>query len=248
MRGANILVVLLAVGMLIFGCTSPSPPAKANQSGGEGPAAPPSGANDAAGGNAGAAGAGSSDAGASGGAGSAGAGTGDAGSGNGGTGGNGGNGGSSSSDDLAGMGYEALAALGVPLECDITVNSTTMKIYMKGSEEVRADVPISAQGSTCRMMASIVKGKDYYAGCTDGTLYPGCAWLKMSENTSSAGAGASPAEAPEYDTVPPADISCKPWVYDASKFATPGKICTLEEMMQQYQQQYQQGNYPDGYE
>lgn len=242
MRGANIVLVMLAVGLLVFGCTSPTPPAKPGESGGDGTAAPPSGGGQ--------------------GVPPSGSGTGD--SSQGGTQpGDGtvpegdqsqgeapdeGSGGGQGGDDLAGMGYGALAAMGVPLECDITVNSTTMKVYMKGSGEVRSEFTISGSGSTCRKMVSVMKGDDYYSGCSDGTLFPGCDWLHTTAQDSGGDAGQASAEPPDYDSIPPMDIDCRPWVYDASKFATPGKACTMEELMQQYQKQYQQGDYPGGYE
>ena len=234
MRGANVLVILLVVGLLVFGCASPTPPAKPNDSG-----APPSGGSGAVA--------------------PSGSGTGDS---SGTTPGDGtvpqdddtsgdddqsGGNGQADGDDLTGKGYDALAALGVPLECDITMNSTTMKVYMKGSDEVRGEVPIDEQGATCRKMVSIMEGGKYYAGCSDGTLYPQCDWLYVTDEDSQPSADTS-TDTPDYDSVPPADISCKPWLYDASKFATPGKVCSLDDLMQQYQQQYSQGNYPSGYE
>ncbi|MCI0503952.1 hypothetical protein L0Y65_04535 [Candidatus Micrarchaeota archaeon] len=144
-------------------------------------------------------------------------------------------------DGLAGQTYEALATMGVPLQCDMTVNSTTVKVYMKGGDEVRSEVAITQEGSTCGKMVSIMKGDDFYMGCADGTLFPQCDWLHMTSETTGASGPAS-SEPPDYSEVPPAKINCVPWIYDASKFATPGKVCSMDDLMQGYQQ----GDYPGG--
>jgi hypothetical protein len=230
MRGANIFAILLVVGILLFGCTSPTPPAKPNgtgtvpSSGGEGTAPSETG------GTSGSSGTGTG-------------GTGSSGTGSSGTGTSGGNGSSGSSggsgsavDDLAGKGYEALVAMGVPLQCDITTTSQgktmNMHVYMKGSEAVRSETTV-AGSETCAQMVTIMKGKTVYMGCVDGDVMQGCKWLQMDINDSqpqTAGATAPP----DYNDVPPADINCSPWVYDASKFVVTGKVCNLNDLMKGY--------------
>ncbi len=231
MRGANIFVALLVVGILIFGCTSPAPPAKPNQSANAtaptgGQTTPPTetGGTSGASGGTGTTGTGTS------GTGSSGTGASGTGTGTGSTG--------TSGDDLAGKGYEALAAMGVPLQCDITTtsNGTTMNmhVYMKGSEEVRSETTLAGT-ETCTQMVTIMKGKTVYIGCVEGDIMQGCKWLQMSvEPSGQASPTAGTASPPDYADVPPADISCTPWVYDASKFVVSGKACNLDDLMKGY--------------
>ncbi|MFH0884573.1 MAG: hypothetical protein V1861_02590 [Candidatus Micrarchaeota archaeon] len=210
MRGANIFVILLVVGILLFGCTTPTPPTKPNGTGTPpatgGQTTPP----DGTGGN------GSSD-------------TeppedDDTGSG-------------SSGDDLAGKGYEALAALGIPLQCDIstTYNGTTtnMRVYMKGSEEVRSETTL-ADAEICAQMVTIIKGNTFYTGCVDGDIMPGCKWLQMNVEDSEQPPTSGTTAPPDYADVPPADINCVPWVYDASKFVVSGEVCNLDDLIKGY--------------
>jgi hypothetical protein len=235
MRG-NIFVILIIAGLLLFGCTGPSAP----PAGGQGGAANATGgamnqtqqqaqgqaqeqtqgqAQEQAG------------AGASGGTGSSGE-----------TGGSGSSQGGSGTEDLAGQTFEALAGLGVPLVCDISVTSegktTNMKVYMKGSDEVRSE--FSTDTAECPKMISIMKGNSYYSSCESGEIMPGCKWMQVDFDPETAGTTSGAGEPPDYTDVPPAKINCVPWVYDASKFAVSGKVCNLNDMMQGYGQ----GGYP----
>lgn len=132
--------------------------------------------------------------------------------------------------DLAGKSYEALVLLGIPLECNIESTyqgqTTTMKVYMKGSQEIRNEIVVS--GSQCTKMVGILKQGNYYLGCLEGTLFPGCDWLSMSQQSTNDAASAY--SAPDYSDVPSSKISCLPWVYDASKFTTTGKVCSLDDI------------------
>jgi hypothetical protein len=236
MRGANIFVILLVVGILIFGCTGPTPPAQAN---GAGNTQSTGGSQGASGSSEGAGtsgqGAGTSGTGTTGTEGSSGTGT------SGSTGGSSGTGGTTG-DDLTGKGYEALVAMGIPLQCDITVTNegktTQMRVYMKGSDEVRSEVDVSG-AEACTRMVSIMKGKTFYTGCANDDIMPNCKWLQMTvQDSGTTTPGAS--QPPDYADVPPAQINCVPWVYDASKFTVSGTVCNLDDMMKGYQQ----GNYP----
>jgi len=231
MRGANIFIALLVVGILIFGCTSPAPPAKPNQSANTTPptggqTTPPAetGGTSGTSGGTGTSGTGSS------GTGSSGTGTSGTVTGNGSAG--------TSGDDLAGKGYEALAAMGVPLQCDITTTSSgkvmNMHVYMKGSAEVRSETTV-AGAETCAQMVTVMKGNTVYMGCVDGDIMQDCKWLQMSiEPTGETTPTAGTASPPDYADVPPADIKCTPWAYDASKFAVSGTVCNLDDLMKGY--------------
>lgn len=154
--------------------------------------------------------------------------------------------GGTGAQDLSGLGYSALVALGVPLECDITETSEgetiSMKLYMDGNDNTRAEVPIEDEGSSgCSKFIFISKGQNTYLGC-EGSKYPpgtDCDWMvtKAAEGSTEEmeveyGSGSS--FDTDYSDIPVADIDCKPWVYDASKFQVSGKACTMEDLMAAY--------------
>jgi hypothetical protein len=112
-----------------------------------------------------------------------------------------------------------------------------MHVYMKGSQEVRSETTL-ADSETCTQMVTIMKGKTFYMGCVDGEIMPGCKWLQMDVNTTEPSPTSGTSTAPDYSDVPPADINCAPWVYDASKFVVSGKTCNLDDLMKGY------GDYP----
>lgn len=135
--------------------------------------------------------------------------------------------------DLTGKSYEALVLLGIPLECNIESTyqgqTTTMKVYLKGSQEIRNEIS-TPESESCTKMVGILKQGKYYIGCAQGTLFPGCDWLSIDQQTTES-AGATGYDAPDYSDVPSSKISCLPWVYDASKFTTTGKVCSLDDLM-----------------
>ncbi|VVC04308.1 Uncharacterised protein [Candidatus Bilamarchaeum dharawalense] len=148
------------------------------------------------------------------------------------------NGGSTSgnSNDLAGKTFEALTAMGVPLECDVSSTSqgqtVNVKIYMKGNQEMRTEIP--AASGDCTKMVGIMKGQTYYVGCADGTMFPGCQWLMIEQSNGNQGVAGS-FQTPDYSDVPTSKIDCRPWLYDPSKFATPGKVCSMDDLMKSYE-------------
>jgi len=238
MHANNTILALFIIGVLLAaGCTSTTQTNKGTTPAGTGGTPSGSGASQS-------------------GANASGSGSGTSGSGSGSGSGTSGSGSSGGSNDLLGKTYEQLIGLGVPMQCDITSTSngktTTAKIYMKGDAEVRSEVDISESGSTCKKMVSIGKGDKYYVGCSDGVLFPdtgdttgnpfaGCVWLVMTVNKSSS-AGSSTYTAPDYSDVPPSEINCLPWVYDATKFVVVGKSCDLDQIMNDLTK-----NMPSGY-
>ena len=139
-------------------------------------------------------------------------------------------------DNLEGLGYEALLALGQSLECDVTIPYGTMaqqaKIYIKGgSEDVRMEV--TGESPTCPTTISIMKDDSMYMACATGSMFEGmnCDWLVITTEPDPA-EPSSGYEAPDFTDVPPANIQCKLWIYDATKFNTPGTTCTLADLFQ----------------
>ncbi len=150
----------------------------------------------------------------------------------------------SGADDLAGKTYEALAAMGVPLQCQMSAaaegGTFTAKVYMKGSSEVRSEG--TAPEGECPKTVTIIKGNKYYVACEGAQIMEGCDWMEFTfDDSEAADTGGGSFEAPDYSDVPPAQISCQPWIYDSSKFQTPGNVCNLDEIMNQYKGMYQGG-------
>lgn len=220
MRGAMVFL-LLAIGLFVFGCACPTPPENAQEATYQpnGSAQPAVGGDDVSGIN-------ETETGAEGATDSESEDT-----------------GASTSTDYTGQAFASLVGLGVPLQCDIKTAdagmATTMKLYMKGEGEWRGETTVESDG--CSKFVWIKKGNDFYMGCADGAMFGDCAWLKMQSDTSGASSSGSGSvlETPDLDSVPPADIDCLPWAYDASKFAVSGKICTMDDLY---------GGYPSGYE
>jgi uncharacterized protein YceK len=154
-------------------------------------------------------------------------GTNDSGAGTGTTGGD-----TSGADNLLGLDYSGLVALGVPVECDVTIQNPTetfnVKMFFKGGDEFRSEYSSSEQDmSECQKIISIYKQDTLYVGCEGEQVIPdmGCDWMEF-EATEESGSFSSD----DLDDVPPSSWSCKPWIYDASKFAVTGKSCSLEDM------------------
>jgi len=222
MRGTLLIAALLVFGLIVAGCTSPSPPATNQSAGpsGNGGAGTQEQAQEQTQGQAQTqeqASGQQADSGSSGG---------------------------DTGDDLAGMGYEALAALGVPLQCQMSVASEggtfNAKVYMKGTSEVRSEG--SAPEGECSNTVTIIKGKKYYVSCVGAQIMDGCDWMEFTMDDSEAPPTSGGSyQAPDYSDIPPAQISCQPWVYDSSKFATSGNVCNLDEIMNQYKDMYKGG-------
>lgn len=234
------IILVLAIGILFLGCCGPTGGGATGETGGTG--------------GTGTGGAGTGGTGVNGGenGGTGGAGTdgeaggtgGETGGGTGGTGGEQGGGGQGGGNDLAGLGYEQLIGLGIPLECDISTTyegeTTYMKVYMKNENELRNEVPLEEQGAMCDKVILIRKGDTLYNGC-EGQKYPpgtSCDWVKFVMDQSEPGGPST--EPPDYSDVPSEQINCVPWVVDESKFATPGKVCTMEDIQNEMMNQYNQ--------
>ena len=142
------------------------------------------------------------------------------------------------SQGLAGLGYAQLIALGVPIQCDVTSTykgvTTKMHFYINGKSSMRVEIPNA--GQSCGNSVMIMQDKKIYTSCSGSQLMPGCDWLSFESNASAQGGaggavntGAS--ETPDFTDVPATQFNCEPWVYDSSKFATSGKVCSLSDIM-----------------
>lgn len=134
--------------------------------------------------------------------------------------------------DLAGLTYLELAALGVPIECDITTTYQgtvqSAKMYIAGEDKVRYESAYDGE-----QMVVIVLGDVTYMTNFLASQYPDCLWIKMlpedTEPTEPTG-GYTYETAPDFEEMPATDFECRPWAYDDSKFAIPTqKVCTMDE-------------------
>lgn len=199
----RVILSVLFVFLLVFGCAGPSGPSGGAAQGGASQGGAPSGAANQTGG---------------------------------GTQGGAGNQSAGGADDLAGKAYAELMALGVPLKCEITMTVTSkpvqMTLYMKGSDEVRSEIPVEG-GTPCATMITIMKGGKAYTGCDSGEFFPGCPWIEA-QSAGSGGTGTGQGASTDFSSVPASEIHCVPWTYDASKFEPSGKVCTQQDIMNAY--------------
>jgi hypothetical protein len=132
--------------------------------------------------------------------------------------------------DLTGKSFTELAALGVPIQCDINTSSGLVKVYKGTGMDMRSEMSVSA--GSCQKVVTIIKGDKYYVGCSQGVFIPGssCQWLEFSTNSTSSGSPGAYQE-PDYNNVPAVQISCVPWILDASMLQAPASACTLQDLM-----------------
>jgi hypothetical protein len=133
--------------------------------------------------------------------------------------------------DLIGKSFTDLVALNVPIKCQITTSNGTVTLYKGAGSDMRSEMPASEGLCQSQKMIFIVKGDKYYMGCEQGTIMPGssCQWLVFNATGSTATA-APGTQAPDYSNVPAAQISCVPWVLDASLFQAPANACSLNDL------------------
>jgi len=151
--------------------------------------------------------------------------------------------------DLEGKVYTELVALGVPLECDISTtlesgSSMNMKMYLQGEDNIYMEYSMSdTSESACDKYVIIMTGGVMYIGCDGEPVLPdiNCVWMEYAlDETDSSGAGASSSINSDMENIPSTDMTCKPWVYDASKFSVQGESCTIEEITERMTVYYDQ--------
>ena len=201
----KLLTVLLAAAVLLAGCAGGAANAGAQPSGG---------------------GAG---AGASGGAGGADAGAGA---------GAGAQAGSGAGAEAQALGFMALQALGAPTQCTVKMaGQPDAVLYVKGNS-VRVETKVEQEGQSYAV-TSIIKNDAFYVDTKYmGNATQGCDWFEFKVNTSAADSGASQQPSSgisekELADLPASDFSCTPAVFGDEKFATPGKVCNLADLMAQ---------------
>ncbi len=154
-------------------------------------------------------------------------------------------GGSSGAVDTSGKDFTGLLAMGVPLTCTVTSENGTIQMFMNGQGVTRLEVPATSADSTCNMTVVLMQGNKFDMTCTQGSMmggnqgpFAGCDWIEMTINATATATGGSSSsgssEASSIQKAPAAQFSCQPWLPDSSKFTTSGKVCNLDQIMNQY--------------
>ncbi|MFH1684668.1 MAG: hypothetical protein ABH983_00015 [Candidatus Micrarchaeota archaeon] len=150
-----------------------------------------------------------------------------------------------SGDNFAGLDYDGVLALGLPAECDVTMatgqETMSYKMYIDG-QNVRWESS-DMDMEDCSKVVYVATDNAVAIGCEGGNYPPGssCNWLVMSDEGESEPTETEMGDysSPEFGGVPAAQISCKPWIPDSSKFSTPGKACTMDDYMDEMMAGYQ---------
>ena len=138
--------------------------------------------------------------------------------------------------DLEDLTYLELAALGVPIQCDVTVTSgtetQTMKMYMQGETRLRYEYTFGTYD-----MVTIMRDDTTYFTNMMADEYPDCEWfvieaVEEEEETEPSQMDVS-VEAEDFEDLPSTSFECSVWVYDDSMMMPPptATTCTMDEWM-----------------
>lgn len=144
-------------------------------------------------------------------------------------------GGETGGNSLAGLGYEQLIALGVPVECTVTESgqgtTTSLTLRIKG-QKIRGEGTTTSQGVTTPT-TFISLGNEMYVGIpaeqAQGPM-AGCVWLKIVSNESNT-TGSLIADPTDGLKAPGTDYSCAPGLFGDDVFVPGGNVCDFEALM-----------------
>jgi len=144
--------------------------------------------------------------------------------------------------NLEGMGYMELAALGIPVECDVSVTDgetgevVTSRMYIQG-ENLRVEPEISTEVCEGPVIITNMDENAMYTGCSGGQgMMPGCPWIEITIEPGAMVERSAPStsdgeEDADLETIPASSFSCRIGTFGAEKFRPDGHACNLEEMM-----------------
>ncbi len=148
--------------------------------------------------------------------------------------------GSNAGNEAQALGLMALQALGTPAQCTVKeAGQPDVVLYIQGSN-LRAESQV-VQDNTTYPVISVIRGGVFYVDTGSfGSEARGCDWIEFKANASQTGASGN-SQAPftagideqTLSDLPPADFSCAPAVFGDEKFQTPGKVCSLTDIMAQ---------------
>jgi len=136
---------------------------------------------------------------------------------------------------------EQALAQNVPLECTAVVTSegeTVTAHYWTKDGNVRTETQSGGQ-----KMVSILKNNKIYvsmAAAPESGIK--CDWLVFEQGESKPETEAYSASTKNYENMGEVKVDCKPAVFGNEKFETPGKVCTMQDLIPPME------NLPPGYE
>jgi len=156
----------------------------------------------------------------------------------------GGEGGGGQQQNYDKMTMGALMKLGVPIKCTITYNypkegasGTVTEYILNGNVRVESQAKTSAGTS---FTIAVVKKDGTYLGTTpemktEGSVYANCDWLfyptgeekKTGYEINEEETAGAMYESLGYEYT----VHCEPAMFGEEKFATPGNVCNMKEMM-----------------
>jgi len=136
--------------------------------------------------------------------------------------------------DLTGKNYEALIALGIPIQCDVSSVAgfdTDATLFIKG-EQARAEASFDYEGATFSSV-SIIKDQKVYVQVIDdyfGELETDCDWIYVSTPDDKDSSSPSITD-DDLKMMDAADFTCVIGAFGDEKFSTPGEACTMGDFM-----------------
>ena len=131
----------------------------------------------------------------------------------------------------------ALSKLGTPIECDVYTNENGQEVHVKLyllKEDFKAEVVTSSQSN---LQYSIVKKGDkvYFSTNAMGLDNVPCDWIyfEQDEQANQKSINLEKLDAEKEQGL--ARIDCKVGVFGQEKLETPGKVCSMADLMKGYQ-------------
>ena len=143
--------------------------------------------------------------------------------------------------DLTDMAYLELAALGQPVECDVTttMNEQTFVMNLKiHGDKTRMEMAVPDIGD----ILTIQRGNKYYSDVSGpmGQYYLmntgdlECDWFESIAEESEG----APYDMGDLEEVPSTDMDCSIGTFSSSVFDTPGTVCTTQDLQDAMMEAY----------
>jgi len=136
--------------------------------------------------------------------------------------------------------YSLAVAAGIPLECTAIINGETTKYWIKG------DKMLISGTSGGKAFTGVLKGSDMYVqlSAEDKASYTQmgltCDWFLFEGNESESSSSSVPSVDTTSYTSANVAWTCQAAAFGDEKFTTSGTACTMDDLMNAMQAQYQQ--------
>jgi len=137
-----------------------------------------------------------------------------------------------------GLDYAGLLASGQSGECTVVVtgaeySGTTQLWFANGKARTETE---TTQGGETFTLTAIYKDGKTYSTLPDSAkvdFFADCDWLEFSPEATQdySDSGVETYSAPDMENVPETSFECRAATVPASKFDTPGKVCNMQEMI-----------------